>query len=164
MVVTDGCLQFNYLIKIKLYRWFKSNKESQNKRTSKRVSFLFWFYLFDLNHQPTSVRPPWRTLIWEGADRRQWRSKGGGWQNDTRADKRCFSVSQYATICHSVRSLLMDVCELIIWLKLNYIVGSSPTRRATFTISEPIANRQYVRIRCFFRLFIDLWYKITIMP
>ena len=30
------------------------------------------------------------------------------------------------------------------------VVGSSPTWGATFTISEPIANRQYVRIRCFF--------------
>ena len=44
-VVTDGCLQFNYLIKIKLYRWFKSNKESQNKKDIP-LDVLFVLFLF----------------------------------------------------------------------------------------------------------------------
>ena len=39
-------------------------------------------------------------------------------------------MSQYATICHSVWSLLVDVCNLIFLYKLIYTVGSSPTRRA----------------------------------
>ena len=45
MVVTDGCLQFNYLIKIKLYRWFKSNKESQKEEQVKRPAFSFCLFL-----------------------------------------------------------------------------------------------------------------------
>ena len=40
-VVTDWCLQFNYLIKTKLYRWFKSNKESQKEKQVKKTCFFF---------------------------------------------------------------------------------------------------------------------------
>ena len=51
------------------------------------------------------------------------------WSKTRRARKGIYPWPR-ATMFWFVWSLLIDVCNLIIWLKLNYIVGLSPTRRA----------------------------------
>ena len=46
--------------------------------TGKRLSLFFYFFLLDLNQQSVYLRSLCGLLIWEEADRRRWRSKGGG--------------------------------------------------------------------------------------
>ena len=93
--------------------------------TGKRLSLFFYFFLLDLNHQPMSVQLPLadfnlgrsRPPPVADAGRRMSLCEGNvtKWQgvcrlrrgkNDTRADKAAPKLPKYATICHSVWSLV----------------------------------------------------------
>ena len=97
--------------------------------TSERVSFLFWFYLFDLNHQPpqSAVR---RLLIWEGVERWRCQIQRDGCppvRGMSRSDKG-YAVSgeermthertRDALACRSTRRFAMTYAS---WFKYAYI-------------------------------------------
>ena len=46
--------------------------------TGKCLSLFFYFFLLDLNQQSVYLHSLCGLLICDGADRRRWRSKGGG--------------------------------------------------------------------------------------
>ena len=108
-------------------------QQGEPKRRAGQKTCFFFLPFFSLSALPQRfmyVRLHWRTLICIEADRRQWRMQGGGDGAKQGARGRAPEPDRFATMFWFVWSLQDDVCCLIVLFKLNYIVGSSPTRRA----------------------------------
>ena len=131
MVVTDWCLLNNLLNWIKLYRWFKSNKESQKESRSNDLLFFLPFSPCWPCPTTSAVRRAAGLLICIGAEalpvadaaRRRW--------SKTKSTKKGAQARLSTTMFWFVWSLMIDVYWITFWTESSYIVGLSPTRAAT---------------------------------